>query len=145
MLSVLSMLRRMLGAIKYAAKEENFAAVVGAAIALILVGTVTYSLGEGWNVVDGFYFAVCTLTTSSIADPNLTLTHEALKIFTAIYVLTGIGILVELARQLGVGFVKEREEHHATRHARHHKEDPPETHVGGVARSHPIYGKARRF
>ena len=96
----------MLGAVKYAAKEENFAVVAGAAIALILVGTATYSLGEGWNVVDGFYFAVCTLTTSSIADPNLTLTHETLKVFTAFYVLTGIGILVELARELGVGFVK---------------------------------------
>jgi len=72
-----------------------------------LVGTVTYSLGEGWRVTDGFYFAVCTLTTSSIADPNLTLTHEALKIFTAFYVLTGIGILVELARQLGVGYVRD--------------------------------------
>ncbi len=91
------------GAIKYAAKEENFAAVVGAAVGLILVGTVVYSLGEGWNVVDGFYFAVCTLTTSSIADPNLTLTHEALKLFTAIYVLTGIGILVELARDSASG------------------------------------------
>ena len=131
MLSVASMLRRMLRAMKYAAKEENFAVVAGAAVTLILVGTVTYSLGEGWSVVDGFYFAVCTLTTSSIADPNLTLTHDALKLFTAIYVLTGIGILVELARRLGVGYVKERQEHHAARHARHHKEDPPETQSAG--------------
>ena len=98
-----SSLRRMLGAMKYAHKEENFAAVVGAAVILILVGTVIYSLGEGWSVVDGFYFAVCTLTTSSIADPNLTLTHDALKIFTAFYVLTGIGILVELARNSASG------------------------------------------
>jgi hypothetical protein len=130
-LSVATMLRRMLGAIKHAAKEEHFAVVAGAAVTLILVGTVTYSLGEGWNVADGFYFAVCTLTTSSIADPNLTLTHEALKLFTAIYVLTGIGILVELARELGVGYVKEREERLATRHARRHKEDPPETQSAG--------------
>lgn len=131
MLSVLSMFRRMLGAIKYAAKEEHFGAVVGAAIVLILVGTVTYSLGENWSVTNGFYFAVCTLTTSSIADPNLTLTHDALKIFTTIYVLTGIGILVELARQLGVGYVREREEHHAKRHAKRHKEDPPESQSAG--------------
>ena len=134
MLSVLPMLRRMLRAMKYAANEEYFAAVAGASIVLILVGTVTYTLGEGWSVVDGFYFAVCTLTTSSIADPNLTLTHGALKIFTAIYVLTGIGILVELARELGVGYVREREErekHHAERHASRHKDDPPEKHPAG--------------
>ena len=124
-LSVFLMLRRMRGAIKHAVKEEGFAAVVGAAVVLILVGTVTYSLGEGWNVADGFYFAVCTLTTSSIADPDLTLTHDALKIFTAFYVLTGIGILVELARQLGVGYIKMREEGGGSRRARRDKDDPP--------------------
>jgi hypothetical protein len=126
-ISVATMFRRFFDAIKYAAKEEGFAAVAGAAISLVLVGTVTYSLGEGWNLADGLYFAVCTLTTSSIADPHLTLTHEALKIFTALYVLTGIGILVEVARQLGVGFVRLRAEPSATRHARRHKDDPPET------------------
>ena len=128
------MLYRFAGAIKRAAKEENFAAIVGAAIALVLTGTVAYTLGEGWSLVDGFYFAVCTLTTSSIADPDLVLTHDVLKIFTALYVLTGIGILVELARQLGVGFVKMREEHKADHdtpsskqvHDRRHKDDPPE-------------------
>ena len=101
--------------------------------ALVVIGTAVYSLGEGWNVVDGFYFAICTLTTSSIADPNLVLTHGTLKIFTAFYVLTGIGILVELAREIGVGFVNERSERHAARHARHHKDDLPET-QSGVAR-----------
>ena len=77
-------------------------------------------------MADAFYFAVCTLTTSSIADPSLTLTSEGIKIFTAVYVLTGIGILVEVARQLGVGFVKMREEHRAKRHALLHKGDSPE-------------------
>jgi hypothetical protein len=127
MLSVARMVQRFLGAIRYAAKEESFAAIFGAAIALVIIGTVTYSLGEGWNVADGFYFAVCTLTTSSIADPNLTLTSEALKVFTAFYVLTGIGILVEVARQLGVGFIKMRAEHSATKDARRHKGDSPGT------------------
>ena len=134
MVAVVRMLQRFVGAIKHAAEEESFAAVVGAAVVLVLAGTITYSLGEGWNVVDGFYFAVCTLTTSSIADPDLTLTSDALKIFTALYVLTGIGILVELARQLGVGFVKMRQEQSETRHSkvqarrdRHHKDDPPGT------------------
>jgi hypothetical protein len=127
LVSVGLMFRRMLGAIKYAAKEESFAAVFAAGILLIAIGTLTYSLAEGWRVADGFYFAVGTLTTSSIADPDLTLTSEAIKIFTAFYVLTGIGILVELARQLGVGFIKMREEQRAGRHVRRHKEDPTET------------------
>ena len=126
-LSVARMFGRMAGAIKFAAKEESFAAVFVAAISLIFTGTVVYSAGEGWSVVDGFYFAVCTLTTSSIADPSLTLTSDALKIFTAIYILTGIGILVEVARQLGVGFVKLRHEHSHAIQARLHKGDSSET------------------
>ena len=88
--------------------------IASAGAALVLTGTVIFTLGEGWNIVDGFYFAVATLTTSSIADPDLVLTHDVLKIFTALYVLTGIGILVEVARQLGVGFVKMRDEYTAT-------------------------------
>jgi hypothetical protein len=143
MVSVVLMLCRMAGAIKYAVKEERFGAVVGAAVILVLVGTVTYSLGEGWRAADGyslgegwraadgFYFAVCTLTTSSIADPNRTLAHEALKIFTAFYVLTGIGILVESARQLGVGYIKMREAGSGTRSSRRHREGPPETPPAG--------------
>jgi hypothetical protein len=125
------MLQRMFRAVKYARKEEHFAVVAGAAVSLIFVGTVVYSLGEGWNVIDGFYFSVCTLTTSSIADPKLTLTHETLKVFTALYVLTGIGILVELAREIGIGFVEERADRHARRHARHGKEEPPDTQPAG--------------
>src|SRR3954452_17511525 len=124
------MFRRVFRAMKFSAKEENFAVVAGAAVSLILVGTVAYSLGEGWNVIDGFYFAVCTLTTSSIADPKLTLTHDTLKLFTVFYVLTGIGILVELARELGVGFVKER----SPRHARHQGRSARDTADGIVPR-----------
>jgi hypothetical protein len=124
------MFHRFRGAIAHAAKEESFRAIVGAAALLVLAGTAAYSLGEGWNVVDGFYFAVCTLTTSSIADPNLVLTHEALKIFTALYVLTGIGILVEVARQIGVGFIalrdEERESRKTRRQTRHDRRHPTE-------------------
>ena len=117
MLSAALMFRRMFGAIRYAAREEGFAAVLGAAIILVIVGTVTYTLAEGWSLIDGFYFAVATLTTSSIADPALTLTSGAIKVFTALYVLTGIGILVELARQVGFGYIRMKEEHHAAKRA----------------------------
>lgn len=117
MISVVRMFQRLRDAIKYAAKEESFAAIFGAGVFLVILGTITYSLAEGWNVVDAFYFAVATLTTSSIADPDLELTSGAIKVFTAFYVLTGIGILVELARQIGIGFVKQREERKSVRHA----------------------------
>ena len=46
------MLRRTSVVVEYAAKDENFVAVVGAAIVLVLVGTVVVdTLGEAWSVV----------------------------------------------------------------------------------------------
>jgi hypothetical protein len=110
MLSALLMLKRLGLALRYALAEGDFGRILSAAALLILVGTLTYTLGAGWSVVDGFYFAVATLTTSSIADPKLTVTDPWLKIFTAFYVLVGIGILVEVARRLGTGFIAAREE-----------------------------------
>jgi hypothetical protein len=104
------MLRRFVVALNYALREEDFARILSAAFALVLVGTTVYTLGSGWSVVDGFYFAVATLTTSSIADPELTITDPWLKVFTAFYVLVGIGILVEIARRLGMGFIAARKD-----------------------------------
>jgi hypothetical protein len=109
------MFRRLWHAVEYAAKEGEFFAVFGSAFVLIVVGTVTYALAEGWSIANAFYFSICTLTTSSIADPELTLHGSAIKVFTAFYVLLGIGILVELARQIGFGYVKMRSEQGSTR------------------------------
>ena len=72
----------------------------------MIIGTLTYTLGGDWSVVDGFYFAMATLTTSSIADLKLTIVDPWLKIFTAFYIVVGIGILVEVARRLGVSFIR---------------------------------------
>lgn len=111
MISALLMLRRLRAALRWAMREEEFAPILAAAAALTAIGTATYSLGNGWNVVDGFYFAVATLTTTSVSDPDLVLESGWLKIFSAFYILVGIGILVELARRLGYGFIAVRREH----------------------------------
>jgi hypothetical protein len=79
-------------------------------VLLVCIGTVSYSVGEGWNVVDAFYFAVSTLTTTSVADPNLVLEDRWMKVFTVFYLLIGIGILVEVLRRLGLAFVAVRAE-----------------------------------
>ena len=110
MISALLMARRLVGALRIALREEDFARILSAGFALIVVGTLAFSLGNGWSVVDGLYVAVATLTTSSILDPDLTFTDPWLKLFTAGYVLVGIGILVEVARRLGMGFIAARAE-----------------------------------
>ena len=110
MLSMLLMLRRFVAALRVALREEDFHRILAAALLLVIVGTTTFTLGQDWSVVDGFYVAVATLTTSSVLDPKLAVTDPWLKIFTAAYVLVGIGILVEVARRIGMGFIAAREE-----------------------------------
>lgn len=104
------MLRRLLAALRVALRDEDFGRILGAGLLLIVIGTTTYSFGAGWSLVDGLDVAVATLTTSSILDPKLTITDPWLKVFTAGCVLVGIGILVEVARRLGMGFITARAE-----------------------------------
>ena len=122
MLSALLMMRRLARALGVALRDEDFGRVLSAALALIVIGTLAYTLGNDWSIVDGFYVAVATLTTSSVLDPELTITDPWLKLFTAAYVLVGIGILVELARRLGMGFIVARAE---LREEKSDRADPP--------------------
>jgi hypothetical protein len=108
MLSAVLMFRRVVLALRYAVREEDFLAVGSAGLALVIIGTVTYTVGADWNVVDSFYFAVTTLTTTSVADPDLVLQDGWLKIFTIFFQLVGIGILVEILRRLGFSFIQVR-------------------------------------
>jgi hypothetical protein len=112
------MVRRLASALRVALRDEDFGRVLSAGIALIVIGTLAYTVGNGWSIVDGFYVAVATLTTSSVRDPDLTITDRWLKVFTAAYVLVGIGILVELARRLGTGFIVARAEMQEEKSAR---------------------------
>jgi hypothetical protein len=91
--------------------------VLGAGALLVFLGTLAY-VGHGWSVVDAVYFAVSTLTTTSVADPDLVLDSAWLKIFTILYQLIGIGILVEILRRLGFAFVAVRAEERAAKQAK---------------------------
>src|SRR5262245_7400428 len=107
-LSAWLMYRRFASAMKVAVQDEGFVQILGTGVLLVVVGPITYATSQNWNLVDAFYFAVMTLTTSSIADPELTITGGPIKIFTVFYVLVGIGILVELVRQVGFAYVEVR-------------------------------------
>jgi hypothetical protein len=99
---------RLVRTIRHALSEEDFGPILAAGGTLIAIGTITYTLGHGWSVIDSFYFSVATLTTSTPADPDLVLNEGWLRLFTACYTLLGIGVLVEIARRLGVSFIAVR-------------------------------------
>jgi hypothetical protein len=60
MLSAFLMLRRLATALRVALREEDFERVLSAGLALIIVGTITFTLANDWSVVDGFYVAVAS-------------------------------------------------------------------------------------
>jgi voltage-gated potassium channel Kch len=59
---------------------------------LLASGTVFYWRFEGWSVVDSLYFSVITLTTVGYGDLAPTMTST--KLFTVVYILLGLGVLV---------------------------------------------------
>jgi hypothetical protein len=125
-------------ALRVALRDEAFGRVLSAGLLLVLIGTLTYTFAGDWSVVDGLYFAVATLTTSSIADPDLVIESGWLKVFTALYVLLGIGILVEIARRLGMAFIAARRgegEGHGARRGRRLRSRAPGD--GGSSLSSP--------
>jgi hypothetical protein len=67
-------------------------------ISLFLVGTVFYSLAEGWSPVDAFYFSTMTLATVGFGD--LAPSNDLTKLFTVFYVLAGVGTLVSFFSEL---------------------------------------------
>jgi Ion channel len=54
-------------------------------VLLVVIGTLTYTLNQDWNVIDALYFSVSTLTTTSVSDPDLVLDGGGVKIFTILY------------------------------------------------------------
>jgi len=65
---------------------------------LLVVGTVFYMIVEGWDLIEAFYFSVATLTTVGYGD--LHPTNDLSRIFTALYVLIGVGFLLTMVTTL---------------------------------------------
>jgi voltage-gated potassium channel len=61
-------------------------------VSLLIVGTIFYTLVEGWSVIDAIYFSAMSLATVGYGD--LVPETEIGKLFTVVYVIAGIGILV---------------------------------------------------
>jgi len=69
-ISALLMMRRLAAALRVALRDEDFGRVLTAGLALIVVGTLAYSIGGDWSVVAGLYVAVGTLRHPGRARPQ---------------------------------------------------------------------------
>ncbi len=59
---------------------------------LLIVGTAFYMVVEGWAIVDAVYF--CAMSLATVGYGDVVPETDAGKLFTTVYVLVGIGILV---------------------------------------------------
>jgi hypothetical protein len=107
-ISFLRALRDLIRAIADVAREPETRALPVVTGALILTGTVFYWLTEGWTIVQAFYFSVITLTTVGYGD--LTPTTAGTQMFTVIYILLGIGVLVALLTSIAQAYIKQKTE-----------------------------------
>jgi voltage-gated potassium channel len=84
--------------------------VISAIFSLILLigfGTWAYQQIEGWTFGQSFYFSVATLTTVGYGDIHPT--TDASRIFTAIYILVGVGVVITALTSIGSKYLNSQE------------------------------------
>jgi voltage-gated potassium channel len=85
-------------------KDAAFRAAFSILVAMLAVGTIFYSIVEGWSLLDSFYFTVITAATIGYGDfaPKTDLG----KLFTIAYALISVGLLVLILGRVAKGMVE---------------------------------------
>lgn len=86
---------------------NSYRFISAVALAVLIVGMIFYHFVEKLTWIDAFYFCVVTMATIGYGD--ITPKTEMGKIFTAFYILVGVGILGAFINSL-TSRAKERRE-----------------------------------
>jgi voltage-gated potassium channel len=101
MVAMLLVLLGFVRGFRHSLRDPEFRAIGLMLTALLAAGTVFYSNVEGWSVVDAMYFSMITLTTVGYGD--LAPRTVAGKLFTMVYLVLGIGVIVSFANRIARG------------------------------------------
>jgi hypothetical protein len=91
-------LLRLLVGLRYGLKDPEFRAILVLLLLAILGGTVFYATKEGWDWIDAAYVSIITLCT--LSDPRFVPSSMLGKIFTMVYVLGGVGLMLAFVTRL---------------------------------------------
>ena len=80
------------------ARDPEGKVLMVSAVSIVAIGTVAYTVIEGWSPINSLYFSVVTLATVGYGD--LHPTTDLGKLFTVGYILAGIGVLAAFASEL---------------------------------------------
>ena len=109
MITFLYTLYRFGRGIRAGLHDPDFQVLLTLAASILGIGTLTYHATEGWSWLDSLYFSVTSLTTIGGLGPLYPHT-EGGKIFTILYILVGIGILLAFINALAAHAVRESKE-----------------------------------
>lgn len=84
-------LARFFRAFKRSIQDSEFRKLFLVVWALLVSGMLFYHFAEGWRFIDSLYFSVTTLTT---VGTTFSPTHDISKIFTIVYLIVGIGVML---------------------------------------------------
>ena len=86
--------------------DGHFRALAFLTFVALTTGTVFYWFVEGWRLVDCLYFSAATLTTVGYGD--FTPQTDAGKLFTVVYVIVGVGMMLAFVTRVAGQAVQSR-------------------------------------
>lgn len=88
-------------------KDPEYRGLLFASAGIVAIGTVVYHYLEGWSWLDSLYFSTITLTTIGFGDfaPQT----DAGKLFTIVYIVVGIGMILAFINTVYLHFKDFRE------------------------------------
>lgn len=101
-------LRLLLLGLRAALGDARIQVLLALTFTLIGVATLFYAVVERWALVDALYFAVVTIATIGYGDfaPQTV----AGKLFTIVYVLSGLGLFVSTAAAVAESLLTQRDD-----------------------------------
>ncbi len=96
-------------------KEKAYRNLIISTLTILLNGTLIYHFVEGWRWLDAFYFSVITLTTVGYGD--FSPQTDFGKLFTTLYVLGGIGIMLSFINAVSDHRIKHKKKRKAEKQA----------------------------